>query len=276
MEIYEKKQSKLKIVLKILLILVIFGIGYMVAIYFPIDVNTIFQDNQTETVVVTPTPTATVDPEFDSLVPSLAVADSYFDDAVFIGNSRMKGFMLYSGLENTQSITDVGMTVETAVEEPLVIDGTDKITVIEKLATYDYNKIYIMLGTNELGWPYMDLFIEKYVTFIDEVKAVNPDAIIYICAIMPVNEAMVDVNKPYQNNENIQEFNRNIKKMCDEQHIYFIDSYSAMVNDNNELEAEESFDGVHLQVDACQQLLAYLKIHVVEKENDNEENIDLN
>lgn len=34
-----------------------------------------------------------------------------------------------------------------------------------------------MLGINETGWPYNDIFIEKYGKVIDEIKRIKPDAI---------------------------------------------------------------------------------------------------
>ena len=46
-----------------------------------------------------------------------------------------------------------------------------------------YGKVYIMLGINELGWPYVDVFAEKYAEMVRAVRDAQPDAQIYICLL---------------------------------------------------------------------------------------------
>ena len=99
----------------------------------------------------------------DMLVPeSEAVDDSYFDDAVFIGNSRTEGLKMYSGLSNATFITEVGLTVDSIFTDYCNISGGGKARAFDQLASMEFGKVYIMLGMNELGWVYESVFKEDY------------------------------------------------------------------------------------------------------------------
>ena len=93
------------------------------------------------------------------LVPeSEAVDDSYFDDAVFIGNSRTVGLKMYSGLTNATFITEVGLTVDSIFTDYCDISGGGKARAFDQLAGMEFSKVYIMLGMNRLGWVYESVF----------------------------------------------------------------------------------------------------------------------
>lgn len=47
-----------------------------------------------------------------------------------------------------------------------------------------------MFGLNEASWPYSEVFIDEYGDIIDEARAINPNAIIYIQSILPVTKAL--------------------------------------------------------------------------------------
>ena len=48
---------------------------------------------------------------FGPVPESEAVEDTYFEDAVFLGDSRTEGFRLYSGLKTGTYLCGVGATV---------------------------------------------------------------------------------------------------------------------------------------------------------------------
>lgn len=51
---------------------------------------------------------------------SEAVDKTYFNDAIFIGNSRTEGFMLYSGLANATAYTSRGLMVNTVFTDCVI------------------------------------------------------------------------------------------------------------------------------------------------------------
>ena len=141
------------------------------------------------------------------------VDDDYFKDAIFIGDSRTEGFILNNGLTTKiTSYTHKGLTVDTIFTDKVININGKKITIIEALEKTNFSKVYIMLGINETGWIYSDMFINKYAKIIDEIKKINPKCIIYIESIIPVTEKVSNEHK-YIKNSKIEEYNSLIKEI---------------------------------------------------------------
>lgn len=203
--------------------------------------------------------------EYDKSVPELASVDeNYFDDAIFIGNSRTEGLILFSGIENGRSLTHKGLKVDTIFTNPVINKNGEKISVMDALKTENFSKVYIMLGLNETGWPYSNLFIEKYTEVIKSIKAINQDAIIYVQSILPVSEKTSKTHD-YVKKEKIDEYNTLIKKMCAETEVYYINVAEVMMNDSGYLPETASTDGIHLSKEYCVKWLEYLKTHSVKR-----------
>lgn len=193
-----------------------------------------------------------------------AVEDDYFSDAVFIGNSRTEGFMLYAGPSEATYITAVGLMVDTFFKKPYITVDGKKVTAAEALKATEFSKVYIMLGMNELGWVYPSVFIEYYGKIIDAIREENPEAAIYIQSILPVT-AKKDAEGTVYNNQRISEYNDLLLKLAAEKEVYYVDVASAVAGEDGKLPEENSFDGVHLYPPSCQQWLTYLKTHTVEE-----------
>lgn len=197
------------------------------------------------------------------------VKPEYFDDALFIGDSRTEGFMLYTSLSNIKAYFSKGLSISTIYEEPIVKpEGTeDKITVMEALAKEQYKKIYIMFGVNELGWPYDDLFEEQYTKLVRDVKTLQPDAIIYVQNILPIS-AKRSATDPIYNNDNVDRFNAIIEKICKKEKVVYLDVASSVRGEDGCLPPGASVDGVHCNKQYCEIWLEYLMNNTYEvKEN---------
>lgn len=194
--------------------------------------------------------------------PSAPVDNSYFDDAVFIGDSRTEGLITNTGLSNTTSYTYKGLMVDTVFTKPVIRRGENKISVMDALKTTSFSKVYIMFGINENGWPYNDVFIDKYGKIIDAIRDINPNAVIYVQEIMPVTN-QVSSTHSYIRNGKIAEFNRLLRQLSNEKQVYFIDTASAVAASDGSLPAEAASDGIHLKKDYCKKWLDYLKSHTV-------------
>ncbi len=205
-----------------------------------------------------------LDSQFGGQVPEGdAVDDSYFSDAVFIGNSRTEGFALYSGLPNIRAYTARGASVSTVFTDPVMNQNGKKVSIMDAVKNSPaFSKAYIMLGTNELGWVYGDLFIEKYGEIIDTLREINPNVTIYVQSILPVTKEKSDGDRIY-NNAKIREFNALLQEMCEEKAVYFVNTAEAVSDESGVLPADSSFDGVHLNRESCQKWLEYLKTHTV-------------
>ena len=188
------------------------------------------------------------------------VADSYFDDAAFIGDSRTQGLQLYTGLPNATFYATQGLMVDTFFSKKFVKAGGGKITIPDAMKNQTFKKVYIMLGVNELGWAYEKVFIQKYGEVVDKVKGLQPDAKIYVQSILPVTKAKSDGDAIY-NNTKISRYNELIEQMCREKGVTYLHVADAVGLDNGALPAGSATDGVHLNREYCYKWLDYLKTH---------------
>ena len=204
--------------------------------------------------------------DFSAPVPEAPKVDStWFDGAVFIGDSRTEGLILNTGLNNAIEYTHKGLMVDTVFTKPAVnIDGT-KVTVMDALKTTQFDKVYIMLGINETGWPYKDVFINKYGKVIDAVKEINPGAQIYVQQILPVSKEVSGTHS-YIKNEKIAEYNALIQEMAAEKQVYFVAAAEAVAGEDGTLPEDAATDGIHLKKEYCIKWLDYLETHTVQAE----------
>lgn len=195
-----------------------------------------------------------------------AVDDSYFSDAAFIGDSRMQGFRNASGITQGQFFTSVGMSLSTMKSEAVIptSDG-ENITVAAALSGGKYNKIYIMLGANDLGEYDWNSFREGFVSVMKRFHEIQPDAVIYICSCIYVEEDKVTTGE-YVNNDNVDTINKILLEICEEENYYYIDLNEILSDGYGSLIEGASSDGVHIYEEYCKQMLSYLKTHYVEVE----------
>lgn len=195
-----------------------------------------------------------------------AVDNSYFDDAAFVGDSRTDGFLIYSGIGTGKNLTSNGLSIFKLEEKKaLTIDGKEY-TLLEALALQQYGKVYLSLGVNELGYYDDQGFYDNYCKAIDDIRRIQPHAVIYVQNLIPLNEEVIaqTTKRSYLTNEHLRVYNDLIKKAAQEKQVVYLDLYSEFVNENGELPAEASKDGVHLRSDWCKQWLAYLQTHTVD------------
>ena len=195
-------------------------------------------------------------------IPDAPVEDSYFEDAVFLGDSRTEGFHLYSGLETGQYLFATGATVESVFSKATQETEQGKVSMLDALDGLEFSKLYIMLGVNELGWPKTEQFHDQYAKLIDRVRESHPDARIALQSILPIS-AKQEAKGSYVNNERIAEFNAIIVQLVEEKDCTYLDVASAVTGEDGCLRAEETTDGIHLNTKGCVRWLEYLKEHPI-------------
>lgn len=183
-----------------------------------------------------------------------------FDSSVaFIGDSRTQGFIMYNGLKSVQDYSYIGLMVDTAVTKKVVkTSNGQKITLLEDMANRNIKSVYIMLGVNELGWVYPQVFKKKYEDLIDEIRKVKPNCKIYVQSIIPMTKTKSDNDKIF-NNSNVAKFNKLVQEVAKEKNVTYLDVKSALVDENGNLPEEASTDGIHVDKEYCEKWLNYLK-----------------
>lgn len=198
-----------------------------------------------------------------------AVDDSYFSDAVFIGDSRMEGFRNTSGITEGTFFTSVGMSLSSMTSGEIISDGEDTITVAAALSGGDYGKIYIMLGANDLGEYSWADFKSGFASVTERFMELQPDAVMYICSCIYVEEDKVDTGD-YINNENVDKLNAVLLEVCEEEGYYYLDLNELLSDGYGSLIEGASSDGVHITAEYCQEMLNYLKTHYVTESDEDE------
>jgi len=198
---------------------------------------------------------------------SEAVDNRYFDDAAFVGDSRTDGFMLYSGVGTGKNLTSNGLSIFTLSEKKAFTVEGETYTLLEALALEEYGKVYLSLGVNELGIYKDKSFYSSYSAAIDQIRLVQPGAVIYIQGLIPVNEAQVEEhngNKYNLSNDHLRVYNDLMRQVAEEKQVVYLDLYSEFADENGSLPEGLSRDGVHLTKEPCQRWLEYLKTHTVD------------
>lgn len=187
------------------------------------------------------------------------VGEEYFDDALFIGDSRTVGLSEYCEPLDSRATfySKISLTIYDVMKKDFIKTDEGKVNLETALSQNQYGKIYIMLGLNEIGTGTAETFCEAYSEVIDRIRELQPDAIIYIQGIMHVTENKSSHDK-YFNNENINRRNEALSQLADDQTIFYIDMNEAVDDENGNLEASLSFDDVHLKASSYERWYDFL------------------
>ena len=169
---------------------------------------------------------------------------SYFDDALFIGDSRTAGLKKYGTLDNADYFAAAGLNLYTLGRTKVEIAEGEKVKLEDMLTHNAYGKIYIMLGINELGYDF-DTTVQKYREFIDYIFTLQPDAILYVCANMHVNKLRSDLDEIH-NNPAIDRMNEQIATFADQEKIFYLDVNPLFDDEEGNLAQEYISDDTHL------------------------------
>lgn len=196
----------------------------------------------------------------------ISVDDSYFDDALFIGDSRMVGLSQYCQDIDARATfyAKKSLSIYNIRDDKWIETGDgDEISLAEALETNHFSKIYIMVGINELGRGDENDFRQAYQDVINQIQSAEPDAYIFINSIMHVSKEKNETDELY-NNTNIDLRNDAIKSLEDKQNIFYLNINEAVDDEEGNLDAETTTDGVHLKGACYEPWHEYLLSHGVE------------
>ncbi len=198
--------------------------------------------------------------------------DSYFNDAAFLGDSRTLGIYDYVGLEGADFFCDNGMTIFKLLKDDGVTEqGTGhKVDLKQVLQERHYGKIYIMLGMNELGYGNTTMYMQEYLSVVHQIRAWQPDAIIFIMANLHVSREKNNMETEF-NNININDKNVACARLANGVDIFYLDSNPMFTDAEGFLQSEMTFDGVHLYAKHYDKWRQFLTEHGVEKATPNED-----
>ena len=186
--------------------------------------------------------------------PTAQVVDSsFFDDAVFIGDSislKLSYYAASSGELGKAKFLVVGSySVCNAIDDGLKLtyQGQSYQNVEDALAATGAKKLFIMLGMNDIArgdYGYVDGAIKNWGTLVDMLRSKCPDLTIYIQSMTPV---WTGGEKGRLNNDNVDDYNAKLKNFAESHGCKFIDIAPYMKDSTNGLATKFCSDSyVHL------------------------------
>lgn len=213
-----------------------------------------------------------------ALPESARAEDSYFDDAVFIGDSVSLKLNLYTtqhrkeepGLLGTAQFLTAGSMGSGNALQP-VSDSSihplyngEKLSLADAVAKSGAKKVYIMLGMNDLAVYGVDGAAANMETLLQGILEKTPDAEIFIQTATPLTKAKnIETNK--LNNSNLRLYNDKLAELCQKNGWYLVDVCSAVQDGEGNLNAAYCSDpddmGIHFTDEGCRIWIDYLYTH---------------
>ncbi len=190
--------------------------------------------------------TAATEPSIPETTEPLAVYgqdEHYFDDALFIGDSRMEAMARYARLGKADYFTDVGMTVFRLFSERCYDDNFSTTDLETLLTERRYGKIYIMLGINEAGYA-LDSLLDTYSSDLSEIRRLQPEARIYLLKIYGVSRDQAE-GADWLGPRNLDRINDGIEGLSDGKTVFCLDPREIYEDGTGYLREDCSDDGIH-------------------------------
>ncbi len=170
--------------------------------------------------------------------------DGYFDDALFLGDSRTEGLRIYAPIENATYFSIQSLSVFNIEKTVVHINGEGNFTFFDFLNTRKFKKVYIMLGINGVGTS-IDNHLINYASIIYKIREINPDCLVYLLANIHVGKDKNKSEYAYNNNK-LNELNSAISSIADNVSIFYIDENILFDDENGELNKNYTGDGIHI------------------------------
>ena len=148
------------------------------------------------------------------------VTDDYFQDAVFIGDSRTVGISEYSGIENATFLCKTSLSIYDYTK-PKITYKDKKTSIQEVLQTESFGKVYLMVGINECSYGTPESFYELYREVVEDIRKLQPEALIFIESNLLVTQSKSDSNEGITN-ESISSRNDLIATLANQKDTFYI------------------------------------------------------
>lgn len=171
----------------------------------------------------------------------------YFDNTIFIGDSRVVGLVNSGFIKEKNTFAEVGINHidymnKIFTDEVTGVTGTIFDIVEQRLP----ERIYVALGVNGVAFFDEEQFHSTFLTLVKKLQEASPSSTIIIESILPVNEKNLSSSNGKLNNMKIDIMNGYLMMVADETRVFYLDMSSIMKDDNNNLiSAYDSGDGLH-------------------------------
>lgn len=175
------------------------------------------------------------------------VTESYFDDACWIGDSRVLGIYDYAGF-NSDYYCDNGYCFYLySKDKKVTLQNTrTKVVIQDALKEKQYKKIYVMMGINDCGYGTTNTCRELIGSFVEMLREKQPEAVIYLCGNLHISKEAESKDPEVYSLADINSKNAAIASWADGANIYYLDFNDLFCDAEGYLDSSITFDGYHL------------------------------
>ncbi len=226
----------------------------------------------------TPTPTPTPEPTPELITNERLDSgefDSFYDDAVFVGDSltlvfshrvrNVRNETQTAYLGKAQFIAATSMSAKRASENR--VDGNvcfryrgRKITLPDGIAMCEAKKVFMMFGLNDLRIRNWDDVIGYFSKIIDNILEKNPDVEIIVQGVLPVRKSFYKKEDPKWNS-----FNERLEQLCAEKNVAFISFAEELMDEEGYLRKDLAEGDAHLNIAGEDVWVRFLRRYAAER-----------
>jgi hypothetical protein len=192
------------------------------------------------------------------------VSESYFINAMLIGDSLASGITLYDAMPELEVVYKIGLSpraIAMGLRE-LKLDDAE-CTVPEYLEYHQPSVLYIWLGLNGVEGSGSKMVLENYDAMLNMIIDVLPNTLIYLIELTPVRPFAAE-KKPMLTNANVNRFNTGLRKLAEEHNVYLLPIHNLYTNKYGEMHTSYAAgDGYHLRANGYTVLRDYLYSHAI-------------
>lgn len=109
------------------------------------------------------------------------------------------------------------------------------------------SKVFIMIGINDISRNIPDeVIVQNYRRMIDSLQQQTPATKIYMQSVLPTNNTFTLFNNHQNKNKHILFVNSELKKICAEKKVVYINLYDAFLESEGKMNPKYTNDGLHL------------------------------
>ena len=182
---------------------------------------------------------------------------------VFVGDSVMEGVRIYHGYDAASYVTKVGVGTYTFYNSNYFKVGKNAVTGVEKVISYQPDRVFIMLGMNEMTYKSHKAIFEYYGYIIEDIREACPGVQI---VILPVSPTRATAPSNYPKNPKINAYNKDLKAFAKKMNCAYYDYTPAFKDASGYLRAKcDGGDGCHWNTYSAKlfitQIQKYIKTH---------------
>lgn len=184
---------------------------------------------------------------------------------VLVGDSIMSGLDVYKALPGAKLVYKVGVGPTSFLNyaySEFSINGKSA-KGVDKVISLKPDRVFIMLGMNEIAWSNMDTTVSNYKKALEKINKARPNAQIIVLANSPTAKKH---NDGVPSNSKVNKYNTKIKALAKELDVNYYNYTAFLKNKDGYLKKEcNGGDGCHWTSKATKtfasKLKSYCKTH---------------